>query len=274
MEVGVDYITAIAKSPGAQESMQNLGAELMCVWHDAGEETRPWSMKGYEGFICGPIQLGSRNDSTIMRVTGGEADSHWERVWQVAESVTRVDLQVTVRPRIDASKLVAKVRRQSCLWSNKRKDEPLVGWRGDNRGGATVYVGSRFSDKFGRCYLKGIESGLDHYTDTVRFEVQYQKKTCLPLLRAVHSSKVRLVAIAGHVSGFFQNRGVDLRLPSVPMVTLSVSRRPPELEQKLEWLRTQVAPSVQRLIDAGCYHRVVTALGLDDSLMVHGQESE
>jgi len=274
VEVGVDYITSIGKSLEAQESMQSFGAELMCKWHDSGEETRPWSMKGYEGFICGPIQLGTREDSTILRVTGAEADTHWEKVWYLADSITRVDLQVTLRPKIDAARLVAKVRRQSCSWSNKRKDEPLVGWHGDNRGGATVYVGSRFSDKFGRCYIKGVESSLPEHVGTVRFEVQFQKKTCGPLLRSVHQSDVRLIAVAGYVCGFFRSRGVDLCLPTVPMSKLSLSRPASNLEKKLQWLRSQVAPSVRALLDAGLYDEVQKALGLSRSMSGSLEESE
>src|ERR1044072_8667104 len=188
--------------------MQTLATALLLEWHDAGNETRPWSMKGYEGFICGPVQIGTREDSTLVRVTGAEGDAQWEKLWRVSDAITRVDLQVTLRPNIDPARLVSRVRRQSCLWSNKRKDDPLVGWRGDNRGGATVYVGSRFSDKFGRCYIKGAESGLDQYDGTVRFEVQFQKKTCGPLLRSVHQSEVRMIAVAGDVSGFFRRRGI------------------------------------------------------------------
>ena len=274
VEVGVDYITAIGKTPESQQSMQALATTLLLEWHDAGNETRPWSMKGYEGFICGPIQVGTRQDSTLMRVTGGEADAQWERVWRISDAVTRVDLQVTLRPKIEAARLVARVRRQSCSWSNKRKDDPLVGWRGDNRGGATVYVGSRFSDRFGRCYVKGVESGLEQYDGTVRFEVQFQKKTCGPLLRSVHQSNVRMVAVAGFVSGFFRSRGVTLLLPAVPTHPLRISRRPSDLDVKLRWLRDQVSPSIRRLLDAGLYDEVVTALGLGPSIADSEQSSE
>jgi hypothetical protein len=56
----------------------------------------------------------------------------------------------------------------------------------------------------------------------------------------------------------FSHRLMPCDMPQVPQVETDVSR-------KLEWLATQVQPSVEALIRAGKRDEVYRALGLEDS---------
>jgi hypothetical protein len=88
-------------------------------------------------------------------------------------------------------------------------------------------------------------------------------------LRLIHRSIPQLVAIASLVSTFLEKRGCNVRIPSANNLQLCSSRHRSDNERRLKWLATQVRPSVQLLIAAGCYNEVVEALGIspcgDDS---------
>jgi DNA relaxase NicK len=241
---------------------------------------KPWSFRGYQGYRCGQAQMGAREDSLCVRLSGALSQQHWRELYRVADHFTRLDLQVTVRPKRDAAKVCVMVHNAALRHSEASKDGPDVSIVRSNDGSVTTYLGSRNSDAMGRVYTKGVESGLDQYAGTARFEVEYKGAICRSLARSIYHAKSELITIAGYVSGFFSRRAVDLRLPSVPNYHTCSSRPRSDNARRLLWLREQVRPSVELLISAGCYNEVMSALGLSltgltsplKSKVVHGPQ--
>lgn len=262
LESDIDWMTATGFSSEAQELMQNFGARLLISEGARGNDTKPWRFAGYEGFKCGSVQCGSRPDSSCVRLGSVVAAENWRELYRISEGISRVDLQLTVRTDDDPVRCLAAVHRQALRFSAKRKDGPSVTLIRGNDGSATVYLGKRESDVFGRAYAKGVESGLDHYKGTVRFEVEFKGGHCLSVLRHLIASPVEAVGIVSCVCGFFKSRGCALSLPCEALFIVRCSRSQSDNTRRLEWLRKQVRPSVQHLIASGCYDEVIRALGL------------
>jgi len=272
VEIGVDWITAIGFTGDSQVSMQDFGAKLLLNEGSRGNDVSPWHFAGYDGFRCGSVQVGSREDSTCVRLSSNQANSNWQSLYVMSESVSRVDYQVTVQTDCGPSESIAIAHRQALRSSAKLKHGPSVTLIRSNDGSATLYLGKRTSDWYGRAYLKGIESGLPEFDKTTRFEVEVKGPACASTLRVVHNSRPTIIAVAGYVSGFFQKRGVHLVLPNIHPSTISSSRSRSDNQRRLRWLKTQVRPSIDKLIASGCYDDVVEALGLSGPFGVTRQE--
>lgn len=273
LEVGVDWITAIGMTPRCQEEMQEWASSIVLSEGARGNDNRPWRFAGYEGFNCGGIQVGNRYDSTCIRLSSDVAQQHWRRLYFICERVTRVDLMVTLRIKDGATRALARVHRQALRHASKHSGGPSVTLIKGNDGSGTVYLGKRTSDLFARAYLKSAESKLDHYSETIRFEVEFKGDTCYQVLKSITGASSTMLAIAGYVSGFFSRRGCELAIPSVTPLLISIPRRRTDNQRRLEWLAAQVRPSVELLIAAGCYHEILQALGLDLSMEEYRNES-
>ena len=266
LEVGIDWITCVGFTPDSQNSMQSFAEQLIRQERDSGNDFRPWRFAGYEGFMCGGCQCGVRDDSTCVRLSSGLADSNWERLYAMSENATRIDLQVTIRPERPALKVLAQVHRQALRKAAKRSGGPTVTLIRSTDGSGTVYLGKRSSDAFGRVYLKGAESGLDHYHNALRFEVEFKGPQVRSAIAHISRESPRIVPVASLVSGFFTARGVDLQFPTIAKVMLCISRPLTSDAKRLAWIQNQVRPSVQLLISHGWYTEVLEALGLFESL--------
>lgn len=268
LEVGVDWITAVALSKEAREELEPKCAVMLDHEHQCGNDLTPWRFAGYEGFKSGGVQFGTRYDSCCVRVSGATADDYWRQLWRDCEKVTRLDVQVTVRTTLPVARAIGVVHRCALRESAKRKDGARVTMIRSNDGGCTVYLGSRQSEVFGRVYTKGFESQLDHYDGTLRFEVEIKGSLCHDLLRRMCRDSNEIAAVAGYICGFFSKRGVELEIPSVNKYTARVSRPASDDETRLAWLAVQVRPSIETLVHHGRLASVVESLGLSEYVTV------
>jgi len=266
VDIGFDWITAVGKSQDAQMAMQDWSASLLCDEHTHGNDTKPWSFAGYQGFKCGAVQAGTRPDSTCVRLSSHQSAKHWRELWLMSEGVSRVDAQITIRTKESATSAINRAYKQARTHSAKIKGGPTVTIIRSTDGSCTVYLGKRTSDSFGRIYLKGEESGLDEFAGTIRFECEFKSDYARQVLVEVNRHQVEFIGIASAVLGFFRNRGVSLQVPSVPLYATHCSRRRSDNQKRLEWLATQVRPSVKLLVDAGLLVQVVNALDLAELL--------
>lgn len=272
LESGFDWITTTGQSRSSQLRLQKLGQKILRDERRAGNDMRPWSFAGYQGFKCGSAQLGSRHDSTCMRISGGLANEHWLDTWQAGENFSRVDLQTTLQLDCDPQTTIASVYRAALKHARSRKRGPRCTLLRSSNGTATVYLGQRQSDLYMRCYDKGRESGLDQYENCVRFEVEIKGPICLQVLRRCAGSEVPSATAASYTSQCFQRRGVKLPTLSAPVDTLCVPRSRSDNARRLAWLEKQIRPCVQHLVSCGMFDEVLRCLDLQTSPSVRRQQ--
>jgi len=263
-EVAVDYITATATEPNGWEPMHSYATGLFRFQADIGNQPKPWGMSGFKGWRCGSVEIGKREADTIVRLSSDSAASSWRRVAELAGNISRLDLQLTVRPAAGPTKTIDKHRQQARRDALKSKNRKVVRWIQDNRDGYTLYLGQRTSICFGRIYDKFQHSKLVHYEGCVRYEVQYHNELARSIASRLvqdHSTKPKINA---YCRQFFSGRGISLDVPYEDGARYSCSRKRSDADRNLAWLTAAVRPTVIRLIASGRGEEVLRALGLVD----------
>jgi hypothetical protein len=225
---------------------------------------------GYEGYTVGGSFVGVRDRDTAAIYSGERAKSAFDRLYRSDCHVSRLDVQVSYRFNVTASN-VAQVARSSVDRANRR----ISGARQRNatlmedlRGGATCYVGTRASEQFARIYNKDAESGDKAYERVWRYEVQLKNKYAVKLAEQIASKTYPTVNHAlVFVKQWLAHRGVstpwkaDAELLPLPQINGNV----PQVDAKLNWLRTQVRPALRVLLKYGLRDAILEALGLDEA---------
>jgi len=73
IECGVDYFTTTATSEKSAKLLAVQADGIGLAEELAGNFKRPWSMKRYQGWQCGQVEFGVREDSVITRLSGSLA---------------------------------------------------------------------------------------------------------------------------------------------------------------------------------------------------------
>jgi hypothetical protein len=268
LEARVDWMTATSKD-----------AKQVSIWYEAfcsyrrlflnefpGEEI---SFFGYEGIgLPGFKWLAHPSHGGMIVLSGDTARDLWLRNVPDIGRVTRLDLAVTFELN------------EPVVGFAKSWYDYAVGQEGEGRikrtlvqnsaKGETYYVGSRHSRYFGRIYDKGVEAGKGEPGKFWRFEVEIKKPASTVAAKTVYEqvSAGNLLdgLIVNYVTSWFTARDVrcfeeiDINVLDFTTTEFRIQSN----ETTLQWLRSQVRPSVRRLIKMGLGDEVLRALGLHD----------
>jgi len=275
-EGAVDYVTATAQSGDRGDALTQLGTRILDQAHVESWDVKPWRFHGYEGLQSGPVIVATRQDSTLIKLSSVYASEFWFEVLQLSSNCSRLDTQVTVKldgPAQDAMRVILKSIRQ---FRKTNKGGPVLKVITEEPGGVTIYLGKRQSDRFGRIYDKGAESQSEHYRDCLRFEVQWQNKLARIVGQELvqfenkfpnNRSKLRhSEAIRGYVFPYFIQRGLPKDFAPARQSLVTSARPGTNPQRQLEWLRSQVSPTVDDLISRGMAYDVAESLFACESL--------
>lgn len=267
LAAGVDYLACSAGTPASADLLKAAGWALAYRQGEEGNDIKPWDWKGYRGIRAGSVECGERPDGVFVRVSGALAATAWRPIARHATHVSRLDLAVTVRLPSDANPAAevyqtANPANKSGRGRRVQKGRHIETWSE----GDTTYLGSRQSDRYGRIYDKGKESKDVAYRDCWRWEVEYKGDTATPLSHVLSSSDAESTAVLAYVWSDFEAFGAPPIWGLGAEVERFVSARPKSDDlRRLEWIRTQVAPSVRILIEHGRMADLLEALGLVDN---------
>lgn len=241
---------------------------------DAAHETNRGSttpeaavLQGYKGMRAAGVFVGRMpGQGAILSASGAAARWLVEVGGLEPDNVSRLDVQVTIWATRDVGRLPEEVARRSIAGRLGAMGRPwrvqLVQGFGD---GDTAYLGSRQSDVFCRCYDKGRESGEAQYNQAVRYEVEFKRAWAGRAYANLVGRQPGGSVAYDIVARTYERRGVPLtplRPTDAPMVSIAddVADR---VERRLNWYRTQVAPSIAELLTQGVRSAtIVAALGL------------
>lgn len=264
VDVGVDYFTVTGTTQKSRQRVWNFGMRIAEQERHRGNERRLWNWKQYEGFNCGAVQTGVRDDSSICRVAGGLAREHYREAFDVCTNCSRIDAQVTVRPNVEPQRWIAREFNRALAWSSTLDRPPAVDLHWSNNGTATAYFNKRVSDQFGRIYDKGLQSALPVLAGCVRYEVEYKNEMALHQMKSLVRSDSPHRTICANLANFFAVRRCAPRWNPEGTQTLVLHRPPGDRERQLEWIRRSVSPTVARLIASGDMVEVLKCLGLSE----------
>jgi DNA relaxase NicK len=282
VDAGIDWITATALDKNSAGILEFRAHNLMRREVAMGQLEEPWGMSGFMGRSAGGVDWGASSDGCLVRLRSTQAAQNWRTVAEVASNVSRLDLQITVRPAEPIMKRLGQNYREVKRERRKSKRAPQGERRLHTENAGTCYVGRRQSNFFGRIYDKGAQTGLDHFKECLRYEVEVKGKPANRLCALLLRSSSELSLVAGQTVRYFRRKRITVPrlgqgLGAEPDVSALLSgaewwqlqRTKGENQKSLEWLRSQVAPTVAHLVNSGLSTEVYSALALPNPALAH-----
>lgn len=268
----VDYVRLTFRAgPGMDEAWGLYRTAPLKVGRRDGEGERrlePWRWMGYRGYSLGPVQVGEREDGLILQASGPIAAEvvDLKLPWT---GVPRIDLQVTYWYDTYWPSVAAEVAERSVRARAGQKGRPWKVAHINGMGnGDTTYIGSRGGEtKFLRCYDKWAQSGREgQWRYAWRYEAELTDghgRYALGTIEDVGQSEATVAAL---VNSYWAERGVKLpEIANTQCYSASrIKREPTDDERRLEWLKRQVRPTIDKLLAGGVsYEQLRAVLGLD-----------
>jgi hypothetical protein len=262
---GVDWITLT--SPRDGRDLQLLVAADAILEHEeqAGNKLSRIHWQRYDLRKCGGASAGLRDDGALVRLSGETARTHWRSFIPYARTVTRIDVQSTVRPAPPRPDLGAVHLAEALAWAEGRERSPRITYHGSKHGVECVYLGSRTSEAFGRVYDKFRESNDPALIGTWRYEVEAKGDLAGNLSRALYHERDDVRACGVYVHDFYRARGIGPVYDRGRGILHAQSHRvASDDERRLKWLAEQVSHVLVELAEHGRRNEALLALGLAD----------
>lgn len=269
---GVDYIRATEPLHVAQ-----VGTYRECIeWVNRviegtgviTVEPKGQQMLGFKGYQVDSVFAGVSGTHTMYQVSGGRAhEGH--KYLPVGAGVTRIDIALTVWFEQYHPRLAEALARSAAQFTPTNGRPPAVTLTKSYRDeGDTLAVGSRASEVYIRLYDKFAESKhSDDWAYAWRWEVELKGTTAQHVYTNYRSGIDNATGCAAIVASMCKSRGlpcIGLDYALASQVT-SPTRAATDYEEKLAWLRKQVAPTLQRLKADGATDAFLAALlGIDE----------
>jgi hypothetical protein len=261
----IDWITATSNNDA-------IGLQWLELYKRVKKQHPVWEssryLKGFTGMGFDGLQwLYNPKSGFYMVVASSDtAASIWAELAQHAKNITRIDLAVTIE---FSEPLELYILRQYDTLTQEEKIKRSYALVLNTEYGATMYVGKRSSQAYGRLYDKGVESDSHQPGNRFRYEVEIKKPMAQPvalgIMQGALKGQVQRALIADYVGEWFKARGVYVPWESGGNhleIDVEVSVTTPI--KRLSWLKTQVSPTVKELIDMGLGRNVIEALRLQD----------
>lgn len=222
-------------------------------------------MLGYDGHSVGNCFVGYNGHSSFANFTGHNASRAFDAVYSPNAHISRLDIQISVKfevmPKNIAKEAYRAAKRASDDLPNGRKRKVWIIVGSD--GGDTTYVGSASSEQRARIYNKEVQSDNPDYLRTWRYEVVFKNDLSSRLACEISSRGLaKEQYITDVVCSWLSQRGIQLDyIRDSRRVALPIERTlPTDVERKLKWVNTQVAPTIKYLCDLGFRDTLLASL--------------
>lgn len=172
-----------------------------------------------------------------------------ERKWTRA---SRIDIAIDIFDEIAHPLDLLDAWNRGDIKTHAKKIEAIEGWKKDKQTGETVYIGSRTSDTYFRCYDKGKEQGVPR--DWTRLELELKGLMAKQAQKKIPSSGLAAVA-KSKLTAFVEVNNVPWwgrMLMQLPEATdIMRGKRKQEEGKREKWLHTQALKAVCDAIEEG-----------------------
>lgn len=262
VRVSVDWLTLTAKQAQLRSQLKALGLGIIQHDVDLGERRKPFNWMSYRGERTRLVSWGEREDSGILILKSDRAQHWWSAVKHLPVKCTRIDIAVDFHVTPEESQTLAHKLYASSeeTWGKDRVYSIFQ----NSGGGVTFYAGTREGDQMLRFYNKSAQQHRPDDNPVVwRCELEAKRKKAQQLW-----TSLRAQADPGPMAGFAVRTNVLRWMLPVDFTSATILRNA-TLEKlsvvdqgtTLNWLKVQVAPAVERLINAGVIEEVEQALG-------------
>ena len=263
IEARLDWITATCK-PGQRANVLKGRA---AAWIDAqvaeGNDRLSFKTPFYEGTRTRGVAYGERRDDILVSLSGDVAQKWGPTLVTWADNISRLDIEVTLREPDLSTDWATYVDSLMTLDPRVKCGSLQTRLITKRPRGVTAYIGEGGSDKMCRVYDKAAESKDVYPPGSWRWEIQYRHQRAFSvawhLLDGLYLPHTVLAAV---LAGFLDYK---VHVPTLCLPQGWKDKGPSSRtddDRRLEWLRTSVAPCVERLGDHYGYPGVMAALGL------------
>lgn len=268
---GVDWLTAtFAGEEGERARWANKGIRVLERCKSEGEDLKPRYMLGFKGVGFKNCFVGAREDDTMIQLTGKYAHRHFKDIMRGGLHISRIDVQCTVKhyhmPDDIVDRTLSEMKNAIAIGALPANMKGFRYTELDNSG--TAYIGAPSSQQQGKVYNKAKQSGEKVDERSWRYEVKYKDERAVPIAYQIFNADKRWVAeCARIVRAWFRVRfiedewNIDADLTILPILHLEKT----DTQRQLQWLRTQVAPTIDLLREKGYIADAYEALGLRTS---------
>lgn len=267
LDCGIDYITVTATDPPKSKTLRDIGYELIEKEAEAGNPVKKWRGLGYAGLFCGSASVGVGEQGVLVRLSSGLARDEWKEPFFYSMNCTRLDVQVTLREQRSADEVLREQWAAIGLKRNTMVRPPKAKEVSSHSRMETIMLGVRQSDRYGRIYDKGLESGLPELDRAVRFELETKNAVAKNLARYLAQSKDLSADVGREISRFLQKRGGRLPIAVSSAEGAPCPRSAPRRLEKLAWLQRCVKPIISDYVRRGRLQEVLEALELSEVVL-------
>jgi len=272
---GVDYLSFTSRTKALREPFEALAISIIDDERLKGVEAKPWRFRDYQGIRCGHVELGTRHNDTLVRISGSLADATWLALYGFADTAARLDLQVTIWDGLAVLPRLQEAYALACERERGPRARPMYDLRQTTVGGGTLYIGTRKSDWLGRAYDTAAKHKEKEYWGSIRFEIEAHDRRALQLSARMACEDWQGPQKAAFVCGWFAARlgslpnasellcacrrnDFDSSSGNLPLLHRSVS----DSARMLETARVQWRKNARALVDAGMGEQLLECLGL------------
>ncbi len=276
IESQADWLTAACHGRKRTDDLKGYIHPLLTAELAHGARPRPWRLQGYVGYMAGRVRWGERENAGLVQLSGDLAERHLERVCELQDSITRLDVATTVVLPFYDSTLARRGYSAATEHRLRHPHSALPKVVEDGNGGSTLYLGDRSSDFILRLYNKQAErladadpDGAEHYRNAWRYELEVKGRAAPQLATLTVAAPDRAAYIQAFLYDYCEAHGLTPAFPHSGAQALRPGfTRRSDRQKTLQWYRSAVGPSLQRLWQGGDPQELIDALGLADRVSV------
>ena len=263
VSAGIDWVTATCRRGNHGTLLTVLAKRWRDIHESEGHRVKPWEWQGYRGHSMDSISSGTRDDGTIIRLSGDLARQRAPQLLALVDNVSRLDVQVTVQEQPPSTNFamvgLAAAQRDPRVRAGITRTSLIQ----STPVGTTAYIGSRVSGRHFRIYDKSAESNGVYPPGCWRFEIEYKGSRAISVGERLRSVSRPDEACREVVEQAFWDYGVELPCVALPSGWRDSSPRMETTdERRLRWLETCIAPVVGRMMESFDRRTVLKALGV------------
>jgi hypothetical protein len=248
VDAGIDYIRVTSDDEQASAKMRDY------YWRIAKEDKQ----KGYEeqvggcfGFVGTKIRhalWGVKKDWRLCQVTGAAAKRCLKMCVEGTQA-SRIDVQATYYVgEENVGQALRSIYNAVCSHPNGKSRPVKVKLIEERYKAQTVYIGSRASDYFVRCYDKFEESGKEEYRGCVRVELELKGRASKSAWKHMLETADGVGWLLTILKQYVSKHGLelpDMPLKEIPEVVFK--KEPTNEESQLMWLKRSISGTVTKL---------------------------
>jgi hypothetical protein len=270
IESQLDWLTLAVHSSQKREQLRDSAYRFAKNEAKDGNSTKPFRLKGYSGWRIGRFRYGEREGAALIQLSGQLAEDHLATLLPLADSVTRLDLAVTVHDPLNYDRR-PRQHFDEMFHVKLSKPQSAIGhYHEDTDGGSSLQIGDRESDRVLRVYNKFAEQlavhdgeGANHYVSCVRYELELKGENSERVAAALSQDAARAATVQATVHTYCTDHGLDPAFPSTGAQAIRTGfRRRSDYDSRIRWYARSVAPSIAVALQQGEACEVLDALGL------------